>query len=194
MLRNAFSFFHPYGEAIVAVAAATLIRLLVDPWMDRGQTFSWYYMAVAVGAWRGGWRCAIPAALLGYIAADWFFIEPRQALNPLLGGRGWLTVGSYATVCIGIAGCTEAIRRQAPALVFRLDLDDSLELLDVAAAVRKHGLEAADLPAYLEGLNVSQSVHRLTMHFARQDTTPRELAARLEGFVKGSGPVRVFSS
>ena len=194
MLRHACSVSRPFAQAIVAVVVATLIRKLLDPWMERGQLFSWYYMAVAVGAWCGGWRCSVLAGVLGYLAADWFFMEPRHQLNVLLGGKGWFTFGSYATVCIGIAVCTEAIRRQAPQLVFRLDLDDSLELLEVAAAVRKHGIGITELPAYLEGLNASQSVYRLTMHLARHDMSPRELAARLEGFVKGAGPVRVFSS
>src|SRR5690606_10615505 len=115
-----------------------------------------------------------------YVAADWFFIEPRHSwMIVIIGLDDWLALGSYAVVCVAITASTEAIRRQAPPLVFRLDLDDSLELLDVAAAVRLHGIGSKQLPAYLEGLNSSQNVYRLAMHFSRQQMSPRELAVRL---------------
>jgi K+-sensing histidine kinase KdpD len=185
----------PYGAAMLAVVVATIIRQLLDPWLDRGQVFSWYYVAVIVGAWCGGWRCSLVAGVLGYAAADWFFIEPRHSLIALISGLDdWLALVSYAAVCMAIAACTEAIRRQAPALVFRLNIDDSLELLDVASAVRIHSIDSKELPAYLEGLNASQSVYRLAVHFARQDLTPRELSVRLESLVKNSGPIGAFSS
>ena len=113
MSRSALARLQPYAQAIIAVAIATLIRLWMDPWLHGGQIFSWYYVAVALGAWCGGWRCSLLAAVLGYVAADWFFIEPRNsfsAVNQLLG------LASYVSVCGAIASCTEAIRRRSPAL------------------------------------------------------------------------------
>ena len=71
--------------------------------------------------------------------------------------------------------------------MFRLDLDDGIDLLDIAAAVRIHDISPADLQAYLDGLNVSAGVYRLATHLSRQDMTSRELASQLERVVKGSG-------
>ena len=194
MRRTADSWAWPYGKATLAVVLATIIRQLLDPWLGQAQIFSWYYMAVAVGAWCGGWRCCLAASILGYAAADWFFIEPRHSFIALFSEtRDWLAFASYLVVCTAIAVSTEAIRRQAPALVCRLDIDDGLELLDVAAAVRIHGIRPDELPEYLEGLNVSHSVHRLALHLSRHDMTSRELATRFESFVKGSGPVTARS-
>jgi K+-sensing histidine kinase KdpD len=184
-----------HGATMLAVVVATIIRLLLDPWLDRTQIFSWYYAAVVVSAWFGGWRCSLLASIGGYAAADWFFIEPHYSLVvSFYGLDDWLALASYIGVCTAIGTCTEAMRRQAPTLVFRLDMDDSLELLDVASAVRIHGITSQELPAYLEGLNASQNVYRLAVHFARRDMSPRELATRLESLVKGSGPVGAFSS
>ncbi len=195
MQRVACSSMRPYGAALLTVVVATVIRQLLDPWLDRAQAFSWYYLAVVLSVWYGGWRCGLLACVTGYVAADWFFIEPRYSWTTEIHGLDdWLALGSYLTVCTAISACMEAIRRQAPALVFRLNIDDSLELLDVASAVRIHGIGSKELPAYLEGLNASQSVYRLAVHFARQDMSPRELSARLEGLVKGSGPVGAFTS
>ncbi len=184
----------PYGEAVLVVAVATIIRLMLDPWLGRWQMFSWYYMAVAIATWFGGWRCSLLAGALGYVAADWFFIEPRHVLNSLLTGKTGLSLVSYATVCTAIAVCMEAIRCQAPIIVFRLDLDDGLDLLDLASAVRTHAIEPQELPDYLEGLNVSARASKLALHFAQRTGSPRELAMSLESFAKGSGPIRTFST
>jgi K+-sensing histidine kinase KdpD len=182
----------PYAVAFLGVVVATIIRLLQDRWLDHSQIFSWYYVAVALAALCGGWRCAVVTSVLGFVAADWFFIEPRQSL--MIWSRSvehWLGLLTYAGVSLAIAGCIEAIRRQAPALVLRMDLDDSLELLDVASAVRLHGIGSKDLLAYLEGLNASQKIFRLAAHYAAKELSPRELAWELESFVKA--PARLAS-
>jgi hypothetical protein len=72
--------------------------------------------------------------------------------------------------------------------VFHLDLDDTLQLLDLAAAVRMHGIAPAEVPDYLDGLNASPSVCRLAMRLAQDATTPRNLAMRLENLARGAAP------
>jgi K+-sensing histidine kinase KdpD len=192
MQRSLGQRLRPYAVAFLGVLVATILRLLKDRWLDQSQIFSWYYVAVAVAALCGGWRCAIATSILGFLAADWFFIEPRQSLMIWSSGiEHWLGLLTYVGVSLAIAGCIEAIRRQAPALVLRLDLDDSLELLDVASAVRMHGICSKDLLAYLEGLNASQKVVRLAAHLAAKELSSRELAWELESFVKA--PARLAS-
>ena len=56
MRRAACSSVRPLGVVMLAVVVATIVRQVLDPYLDPGQVFSWYYMAVVAGAWCGGWR------------------------------------------------------------------------------------------------------------------------------------------
>jgi len=53
---------------LVAVAAAVLIRWLLDPVLRDSLPLVTLYGAIAFGVWIGGWRPALVAVLLGYLA------------------------------------------------------------------------------------------------------------------------------
>src|ERR1700704_2273375 len=69
-----------YLVAVLAVAAATLVRLGLDPFLDEEVPYITFFATVIFAAWYGGPGPAIVAILLSYIAADWFFISPRYSL------------------------------------------------------------------------------------------------------------------
>ncbi|HEY4312174.1 MAG TPA: PAS domain S-box protein [Pirellulales bacterium] len=69
-----------YAIAALAVAAATLIRFLLDPLVGDRFLLPTYFAAIGFAAWYAGVRVAIFAAILSYLAADYFFIPPDAAL------------------------------------------------------------------------------------------------------------------
>src|SRR4051812_23221693 len=67
--------------AIAATASAVFVRWLIDPWMTDHLLLATVYGAVALSAWHGGYRPALLAVIMGYVACDWLFIEPRGSLG-----------------------------------------------------------------------------------------------------------------
>lgn len=69
--------FGGYPLAILATAAAVAVRWLLDPWLGDLLALVTLYAAVAAAVWFGGFRPATLAVVLGYLASDYLFIEPR---------------------------------------------------------------------------------------------------------------------
>jgi signal transduction histidine kinase len=67
----------PYAVAILAVAAATLVRMALDPLVGTQVPAATYYFAVFFAAWYGGMGPSILALALGFLSAAYFFCEPR---------------------------------------------------------------------------------------------------------------------
>ena len=67
-----------YAIGLVAVAVAVLLRLALDPLMGDALPLVTLFGAVAAAVWLGGYRVAIPVALIGYAACHYLFIEPRR--------------------------------------------------------------------------------------------------------------------
>jgi PAS domain S-box-containing protein len=70
-----------YAIALAAVAAALVIRGLIDPLVGRGAATVTLYGAIAVAVWAGGYKPGILAALVGYLGVNWFFMEPRGSIS-----------------------------------------------------------------------------------------------------------------
>ena len=69
-----------YVVAVAATAAVVLLRWTLDPWMGNNLPLVTLYGAVAAAVWYGGYRPALVAVALGYVACNYLFIEPRGAL------------------------------------------------------------------------------------------------------------------
>jgi len=70
-----------FSLAVAALAAAVLLRWLLDPLMGGSLPLVTLFGAVAAAVWVGGWRPALLVTLLGYVACSWLFIEPRGELR-----------------------------------------------------------------------------------------------------------------
>jgi PAS domain S-box-containing protein len=70
-----------YLVAILAVIAGVGLRWVLDPWLGQHVPFATLYGTVAVAVWWGGVAPAMWAAALGYLAADYLFVEPRGGLG-----------------------------------------------------------------------------------------------------------------
>jgi PAS domain S-box-containing protein len=72
-----------YGGAAAFTALAVLLRWLLDPWLGDSRPFSTLFGAVALAVWIGGYRPALLAVILGFLACAYLFVEPRGKLLPL---------------------------------------------------------------------------------------------------------------
>ena len=80
----------------MALAAAVLLRWLLDPLMGDALPLVTLFGAVAVAVWVGGYRPAIVVAILGYVACAYLFIHPRGhlGLDRAATSSGWWPISS----------------------------------------------------------------------------------------------------
>jgi K+-sensing histidine kinase KdpD len=180
----------PYTISIVSVVAVTIARWLLDPVLEDLHIFSVYYAAVAVSAWCGGLRPALAALVVGWIAAQLFFLEPRRPLS-LVDPDGLAGSLTYAAIGLAILACTEGIRRASRGTV-RIT-PEACELRAVADAVRMHRINSRDLVAYLEGLNASPETFIAAAQYEDFDLPPDELAARLDALAEAGRASQITS-
>jgi PAS domain S-box-containing protein len=106
---------HEYGVALVAVAVAVLVRWLLDPWLSRHFPFHTLYAALAVTVWYGGYRPALLAVVLGFLAVHHLLIDPRRVAAFQQGSDGLGLVRYLATsfIIIGFGQAMHISRRRA---------------------------------------------------------------------------------
>lgn len=75
------SFLKTYALGFLVLFIAVLVRWLLDPVMGDTLPLVTVFGAVAAAVWLGGYRLAIPVALLGYIICHYLFISPRGSLD-----------------------------------------------------------------------------------------------------------------
>ena len=98
-----------YALALAALAVALLLRFLLDPWLRGHLPLVTVFGAVAAAVWVGGVRPAVTVVILGYVACDYLFIEPRGHLL-LTDLGGWLGALAYLFTCSLIIAFGEATR------------------------------------------------------------------------------------
>ena len=173
----------PYSAAVLGVAAITAAIGLVRPWVELPNlTVAYLLLVLFLGA-RYGWPSAVSAALLAFLAYDWFLVPPygtlwisapRELLNlvvlvlaALAGGR--LAASLAAREAGAVAEAEES------GILYELAIAALSEPVETTAlarlcerAVTSGGLEAMSLVA--EDSSQAEVV-------AGADLTPAELAA-----------------
>src|SRR5687767_7354605 len=94
--------------AIAALAAAVLLRWLLDPVMGDTLPLVTLFGAVAFAVWVGGFGPAVMVVVLGYVACSYLFIEPRGRISFDSGTVVGLI--AYLCTCGLIIGFGEAAR------------------------------------------------------------------------------------
>jgi PAS domain S-box-containing protein len=98
-----------YALSLLALAAAVLLRWVLDPLMGDALPLVTVFGAVAASVWLGGYRPAVLVALLGYVACEYLFIAPRLSLS--LGDfRSLIGFAAYLFTCAIIIGLGHAMR------------------------------------------------------------------------------------
>jgi PAS domain S-box-containing protein len=95
--------------AITALAAAVLLRWLLDPLLGDALTLVTLYGALAAAVWVGGYRPAIVVTILGYVACAYLFIPPRGSLGLHEPGN-FVGLLAYLFTCSLVIGFGEAMR------------------------------------------------------------------------------------
>src|SRR6516162_9641713 len=98
-----------YGVAVLAVAVAVFVRWLIDPWVGDYLPLATLFGAVALAVWVGGYRLALFAVVLGFLACKYLFIEPRGYIT-VPGAREPIGVLAYFLCCAVIIGLGETLR------------------------------------------------------------------------------------
>jgi PAS domain S-box-containing protein len=98
-----------YALAIAALAAAVLLRWLLDPVLGDALPLVTLFGAVAAAVWLGGYRPAVLVTALGYAACNYLFVSPRGQfrLDEPDDLVGFL---AYLFTCSLIVGFGEAMR------------------------------------------------------------------------------------
>ena len=95
--------------AITLVAAAVALRWWLDRWLGDHLPLVTLFAAVAASVWVGGWGPALLATILGYLACNFLFIEPRGMFGPTDVGN-LVGAGAYLLTCTIIIAFGEALR------------------------------------------------------------------------------------
>jgi PAS domain S-box-containing protein len=98
-----------YGGAVVFTALAVLLRWLLDPWMGNNYPFDTIFGAVAAAVWLGGYRPALLATVLGLLACEYLFVEPRGSIEIWYVGDAIALILYLLINCL-IIGIGEAMR------------------------------------------------------------------------------------
>lgn len=94
----------PYIVAVGAVAIATVLRSVLDPWLgDRAPLFT-YFLAVVFVAGYGGRAPALVTGLLGYIVADLTFFDRHVFLPRTVPAAIHASVYAIGVLAVSFAG------------------------------------------------------------------------------------------
>ena len=70
-----------YGVAVLAVGAALLVKVLLDPLTAQETPFLLVFGAIMVSAWYGGLGPGLLATGLSALATDYFFLSPQGSFS-----------------------------------------------------------------------------------------------------------------
>jgi PAS domain S-box-containing protein len=98
-----------YVVAALAVGGALAARLALDPIFGNGAPFATFLLAVVVAAWFGGFRPALLALGLGWLCADYFFLQPRHAFG--IQPTDLVLSVTYLVLGLAIAALNDSMRR-----------------------------------------------------------------------------------
>ena len=94
MPRDFFRVFLRYGIAPLSVAAATLIRLALDPLLGTAFPFLAFFLAILFTARYGGLGPSLLALVLAWFSFDQLFLQPPRPL-PFFRSRYQLVFGFF---------------------------------------------------------------------------------------------------
>jgi K+-sensing histidine kinase KdpD len=98
-----------YAISFLVLAAAVLLRWLLDPVMGDSLPLVTLFGAVAATVWVGGYRPAVLVVVLGYLACAYLFVPPRGAID-LSTSATIVGLVAYLFTCSLIVGIGEAMR------------------------------------------------------------------------------------
>lgn len=130
----------PYGVAIASVGMAVGLTLWLEPFMTR-TLGAFFYIAVFVSSWYGGFRPGFMAVSFSVLAINYFFIPPLEHLQ-VADPTDRVRLGIFALVAVIINLLNDNLRTskwEVEQLSQRL-LQENAERLKTALAAARMGL------------------------------------------------------
>jgi signal transduction histidine kinase len=132
MNRSAFSVVRPFLIAVALVAAAAVVRVILEPLVS-GHPYSIFVLAVLAAARLQGSRAAILTSILSAPVAHYFFVSPRHSI--LIAGQDqWISLALFlisGAIIVYLMYSEEQTRRRLEASVVELrSIDDELRKRD----------------------------------------------------------------
>jgi PAS domain S-box-containing protein len=135
-----------YLVAAVATAAMVLLRWVLDPWMGGDLPLVTLFGAVAASVWYGGYRPALVATALGFMACNYLFMEPRGSFA-ISHAHPYIGLVLYLLTCSVIIGLGEGMR------LAQRQTDEQRELLRVTVASIGDAVMTTDTAGQVTSLN-----------------------------------------
>src|ERR671930_461382 len=111
-----------YAVAVAAVVLALGLRAALDPWLGNAGRTVTLHAAIAFAAWTGGFWPGMFAAVLGYLGAEFFFIEPRGAFAFSSRDTGLLAAYAIsATIISFLGGAIQLARKRTVAALAQIE-------------------------------------------------------------------------
>jgi signal transduction histidine kinase len=104
-----------FAAAAASIAAALLIRWLLDPLLGDSHALSLLFGGIALAVWFGGLWIAVLAAAGGYLASNYLFIAPRGVVA-IADFQAWTGLTAYVISCAAIIGFGSGLRNSQLAL------------------------------------------------------------------------------
>ena len=116
-----------YTAAAGIAGIAVTLRILLDPVWGTRQPFIFFFGAIMVSAWIGGFGPGLVTTLLSALAADWFWLHPTGSLGFRNAPEFW-ALGVFIVVGAAISALAGAWRRASAEVArseerFRLALE-----------------------------------------------------------------------
>src|SRR5438552_10768151 len=177
-----------YGVAIGAVAAGWLAREGLTPAVGKtGLPFIFFFPAIAMAAWYGGFGPGAVAALLSAVAADWFLLQPVHTLTVSTLGDG-AALAAFLVSCLFIIGAMEAMHRARGRALAELTERERLE----AELGRVREMFATTLGSVVEVAGATDAPSRGP--FPGQDAGAAKPSTRLIAFIFAAAAILVLAS
>jgi PAS domain S-box-containing protein len=117
-----------YGLSLGFLAAATLLRVAVDPLVSDQIPFEVYLAAAVVSAWFAGSEATVLLIAASAFLGDYLFVSPRYELGP--SGEDWIRMAGFAALAVGLVALVRRWRRsEEHARAQNADLQEALKAL-----------------------------------------------------------------
>jgi two-component system, OmpR family, sensor histidine kinase KdpD len=172
----------PYAAAVLGVAAITGAIGLVRPWVELPNLTVAYLLLVLLLGARYGWPSAVSAALLAFLAYDWFLVPPygtlwisapRELLNLIVLVLAALAGGRLAA-SLAAREAGAAAEAQESSILYELAIAALSEPVEATALARL--CERAVTPGGLEAMSLVAGDSSQAEVVAGAALTPAEVA------------------
>ena len=132
-----------YGIALLAIAAAIVIRAALTPWMGQAFPLATMFSAVAFVVWYGGWGPALLTTIGGWFAAGYVLRGGAGFFGPTFGFNDMVGLAVYTLSNVSVIVLGEAMRaaqrrlqhQQEHLSTTNLALENKVEAQSLLAAI-----------------------------------------------------------